>query len=577
MPTADSGRQPYLSVVVATRNDDHGGDPLKRLQAFVNCFDEQCRRTGLDAELIVVEWNPPPDRPRVDTLLWPPIPSFCAYRFIEVPAGIHQRLRHADVLPLFQMIAKNAGIRRARGRFVLATNIDIIFSTELVDFLASRQLQPGRLYRVDRHDIQPDFPVDARLEAQMDYCASHHLRIHTRWGSDPVDPAGRPTFFPEDIGDGRSVQPGRGWHIREGVEGSRYRWGSECAELLLDPEAAGLTGDAVLEIEIESNPYDDRSWVEIEAVEDGHPLLHARVEGRMRIDVPIRAQDGSSRRRIELRVTGESSASRGLLPAFERRDALHFRVSSARVLPISNNPREGRGVSVEPAGVLPRPLGRWRRSIAAIADRIAEAIVTMAGPRIRFRIVRAAPEFQSIERELRASDEQLRAIAPLRDLADFNVFLRERRPDNLHVNACGDFHLMAREHWDELRAYPEFETFSMNLDGLFSYLADAAGITQQVLDMPIYHLEHEAGSGWSPEGGAELRRRISERGITWFDANTVYIWAAYMRWLRRPMIVNAPGWGFASDTLAERTAGDRFNQPDADNRTRPHPAPAGPR
>ena len=42
--------EPYLSVVVTTRNDDHGGDPLKRLQAFVNTFAEQCRRTRLDAE-----------------------------------------------------------------------------------------------------------------------------------------------------------------------------------------------------------------------------------------------------------------------------------------------------------------------------------------------------------------------------------------------------------------------------------------------------------------------------------------------------------------------------------------------
>ena len=50
--------------------------------------------------------------------------------------------------------------------------------------------------------------------------------------------------------------------------------------------------------------------------------------------------------------------------------------------------------------------------------------------------------------------------------------------------------------------------------------------------MPIYHLEHEVGSGWSPEGEALLRRRIAERGITWLDASTVYIWAAYMQWLR---------------------------------------------
>ena len=106
--------EPYLSVVVTTRNDDHGGDPLKRLQALVTSFDAQCRRYRLSAELIVVEWNPPADRPVMRSLLRLPVPAFCAYRFIAVPPDVHQRLQYADVLPLFQMIAKNVGIRRAR-------------------------------------------------------------------------------------------------------------------------------------------------------------------------------------------------------------------------------------------------------------------------------------------------------------------------------------------------------------------------------------------------------------------------------------------------------------------------------
>src|SRR5262245_36569909 len=166
---------PYLSVVVTTRNDDHGGDPLKRLQMFVDCFDEQCRRTGLDAEVIIVEWNPPAGRPSIASLLMLPEQPFCAYRFIEVPSETHQTLRYADVLPLFQMIAKNVGIRRARGRFVLATNIDIIFSTDLIEFIASRQLDPMSLYRVDRHDIESDIPAEALLDDRLKYCASHHL------------------------------------------------------------------------------------------------------------------------------------------------------------------------------------------------------------------------------------------------------------------------------------------------------------------------------------------------------------------------------------------------------------------
>jgi hypothetical protein len=115
---------PYLSVVVATRNDDHGGDPLRRLQALVNSFDAQCRRTGLAAELIVVEWNPPGDRPRVSRC--------CAcrnrqlrYRFIDVPAEPHQQLR----LPRSAAVPDDRRTSAFGGRaaILLATNIDIIF------------------------------------------------------------------------------------------------------------------------------------------------------------------------------------------------------------------------------------------------------------------------------------------------------------------------------------------------------------------------------------------------------------------------------------------------------------------
>ncbi|MDB5305838.1 MAG: hypothetical protein JWO38_40, partial [Gemmataceae bacterium] len=67
-----AGEGPYLSVVAAARNDDHGGNLLGRMQLFVNGLLEQCRRHRLPAELVLVEWNPPPDRPRLaDALRWP--------------------------------------------------------------------------------------------------------------------------------------------------------------------------------------------------------------------------------------------------------------------------------------------------------------------------------------------------------------------------------------------------------------------------------------------------------------------------------------------------------------------------
>jgi hypothetical protein len=567
--------EPYLSVVVTTRNDDHGGDPLARLQAFVNCFDEQCRRSRLDAEVIVVEWNPPPDKPRVGALLRLPERPFCTYRFIEVSSELHRQLQHADVLPLFQMIAKNVGIRRARGRFVLATNIDIILSTELVEYLARQPLQPRRLYRVDRHDIQADVPLDAPLESQMAYCASHQLRVHGRSGSRPVDPRGRQAGQSEDVVDGRGVRLGAGWHVREtGGPGRPFRWASDVATLVVVPADAGLDGELVLDVDLESNPYDSASWVDL-AVRDGETtVVTRRVSGRMRLGVPVGPVPHAASREIHLSVVQTHPEHRRQLPVFERRDGIFYRLYSATLAqaasgaarfqypiePLTNaNPHSGLTMASAPERVaLPeRAVRSWwsaRDWKSSIADRLARLIVRIGGNGLRYRIARSSPEFQKVEQALRDADEEVRALAPLQPLADFHRFLRDRRPDNLHVNSSGDFQLMAREHWDELRGYPEFETFSMNIDGLFSYIADAAGIREEALPMPIYHLEHEVGSGWSPEGEALLRRRIAERGITWLDAHTVYIWAAYMHWLGRPIFFNGPNWGMASAELPERTA-----------------------
>jgi hypothetical protein len=178
---SDSG--PYLSVVATARNDNHGGDLLYRMQMFVDGLVGQCERHGLDAELIVVEWNPPLDSPRLADALRLPVSRACPIRIIEVPASLHAQLEHADRLPLFQMIAKNVGIRRARGRFVLATNVDVLLSDKLVAFLARKTLDPTRVYRCDRYDVTADIPSDAPLDEQLQLCDERVIRVNQRDGT----------------------------------------------------------------------------------------------------------------------------------------------------------------------------------------------------------------------------------------------------------------------------------------------------------------------------------------------------------------------------------------------------------
>jgi len=321
---------PYLSVVVTSRNDDHGGNPLARLQAFINCFDAQCRETGLDAEVIVVEWNPPPERPRLASLVRFPEPRACTYRFIEVPPALHRTLAYSDVLPLFQMIAKNVGIRRARGRFILATNIDILFSTELIAFLASGRLEPGVLYRVDRHDVDAAVPIEGPLDEQMAFCAHHQLRLHTRWGSFPVDSDGRVVTADQDIVTSPLIALASGWYQREGAPASGfYRWAQDRADIRLtpagDPDLAGCR--TALEITVEPNPYDPQSWVEIEVTDDqGASLARARIDRRIVLRVAL--EPTTATRTIALKVVAAPSDARRQLALFERRDAMCYRVRS---------------------------------------------------------------------------------------------------------------------------------------------------------------------------------------------------------------------------------------------------------
>ena len=128
-------------------------------------------------------------------------------------------------------------------------------------------------------------------------------------------------------------------------------------------------------------------------------------------------------------------------------------------------------------------------------------------------------------------------------------------PGFVHTNACGDFTLMAREHWLDLRGYPEFDLFSMNLDSVFCIAAHHGGAREEMLNDPmrIYHIEHGTGSGWTPEGQAKLFERIAARGLSFVDNEDVLAWAAQMKRLDAPMIFNHENWGLADFNLKETT------------------------
>jgi hypothetical protein len=171
----------YLSIVAVSRNDDHGGDPLIRTQIFVSSFVRQCEKYCIPAEIIIVDWNPVSGRPGLAAVLaLPSEATNVRARVVTVPRTLHQRLKYAEQLPLFQMIAKNVGIRRARGQFILATNIDIIFADELMQFIARQKLHQKKVYRVDRYDIHNGLSKDLSLDETLEYAWANPIRTNRR-------------------------------------------------------------------------------------------------------------------------------------------------------------------------------------------------------------------------------------------------------------------------------------------------------------------------------------------------------------------------------------------------------------
>lgn len=366
-----SSRQPYLSVVAASRNDDHGGDPLRRTQIFVNCFAAQCEKHRLPAELILVDWNPVPGRPGLAAVLQlPSASSYCTARVITVPAALHARLKYGEKLPFFQMIAKNAGIRRARGRFVLATNIDIIFSDELMAFIGRQQLDPQKQYRVDRYDIQAGLSENLTLDETIAYAWANPIRQHKRFGPAAL---------------------------------VHHLYGRDDIKRLCQPDPEIVRGIGGVHIRHEHD-----AWL------------------------------------VELERTA------------------------------------------------------------------------------------------SIE--------------------------------HLHTNACGDFTLMAREAWENIRGYGEWAAYSFNIDSMGLVAAHYAGYEEVSLLPPCvcFHIEHSLGSGWTPEGEKKLFHRLRQSAILNPEWPVLLPLVDQMRRERRPLDFNHAGWGLADFTLPEQPLGDRTPLPEPD-------------
>ncbi len=483
----------HLSLVVTTRNDNHGGEMLRRFQIFAETLLEQANRHSLAGELIVVEWNPPPG-PRLHEVLKLRVKSDCfAIRFIEVPPEAHRVIRNADVIPLFQMIGKNVGIRRARGEFVLATNPDLLFSDSVIAFMASDKLLPDVMYRIDRHDVPAEIPDNVSVDRQLAWCAANVLRIHGRRGSFPPPRQLLSRFLtrikklPKKINERVSL-----WGHAFRYRLSSLRW-------------VNLRRRASASISL---------W---------YQLWYLRL--------------------VKLKLGASASLS------------LWYHLWYLRIAKLKKL-----------LGQLPTVLHDPRRVLW---------IVRQSGPTLLKKLLTELPAklFGLVRHWLWILTYPLRYLANLiltpikRLVVRFHPFLILYSPrllirrvlwgalrltdplPKVHTNGCGDFTLMSRAQWSELRGYPELPLWSMHIDSLICYMAVASRIQEYTLRSParIYHMEHY--DSWAVMTPDEKLRTFTKK--PWIDFGLLSdLWENMYR-TTRPIQFNREDWGLADWVLDE--------------------------
>ena len=142
---------------------------------------------------------------------------------------------------------------------------------------------------------------------------------------------------------------------------------------------------------------------------------------------------------------------------------------------------------------------------------------------------------------------------PVRELSRLGIGALSRIAlPRLHTSGCGDFTLASHEVWSAVRGYAEWPYFSWHIDGMLLFQAFAAGTRMINLRPPMtaLHLEHSAGSGWTPEGSGRLFDRLDAAGVPYLSSNAYRIAAwKIVRGGRRSAAINGPDWGLATQTL----------------------------
>ncbi len=148
--------EPLVSIVLTGRNDSYGGDFSARFFRTLGFNHQQLTSRGIPHEIVFVEWAPPRDMPLLVDQLFDAVPELdpdvCSWYVVD--PQYHCAYSLNPRLEYLEFIAKNVGVRRARGRFVLTSNCDVYFGRHVLDVFQRGALEPRVLYRAPRYDIK---------------------------------------------------------------------------------------------------------------------------------------------------------------------------------------------------------------------------------------------------------------------------------------------------------------------------------------------------------------------------------------------------------------------------------------
>lgn len=139
-----------LSIVLSGRNDNYGGNFNRRFFRAAKHNVHFLEKAGIEFEYLFVEWNPIPGQPLLSDCF---LRTIKQGRAVVVGPDVHAAYGLNPSMDFYEMPAKNAGVRRAVGGYILVTNADILFDEALVTILSDGQFDNETFYRAHRVDV----------------------------------------------------------------------------------------------------------------------------------------------------------------------------------------------------------------------------------------------------------------------------------------------------------------------------------------------------------------------------------------------------------------------------------------